>query len=156
LPVIRHQAGKSSSTEISVDRNSRSSPRSIGSTCCRIRSRSPLPQSRSPPSKLRSASSWWRSTGSIARLLSVAVAGATLGQELDELGAADDRGAGHQIVLVKLALLEARRADVDRAAGLREVVHQLAQRREAFFADVLGVALLGETHAFDAQEHDRL
>ena len=57
LPVMRHQAGKSSSTEISVDRNSRSWPRASGSMCWRIRSRSPLPQSRSPPSKLTSASS---------------------------------------------------------------------------------------------------
>src|SRR6185369_8028840 len=156
LPVSRHQAGKSSSTEISVERNSRSWPRSIGSMCCRIRRRSPLPQSRSPPSKLRSASSWWRSTGSIAEVLSVAHAGAAFGQELDELGAADDRGAGHQVVLVELALLEARRADVDRAAGLGEIVHQLTQRGEPLFADVVGVALLGEAHAFDAQEDQRL
>jgi hypothetical protein len=66
LPVIRHQAGKSSSTEISTERNSSSWPRAIGSMCWRIRSRSPLPQSRSPPSKLTSGSNGWRSTGSIA------------------------------------------------------------------------------------------
>src|SRR5207245_7367199 len=68
---------------------------------------------------------------------SVADAGTALGQELDELRTADDRGAGHQVVLVELALLEARRADVDRAAGLGEVVHQLAERGEAFLADVV-------------------
>src|SRR4029077_9248890 len=86
----------------------------------------------------------------------VADAGGALGQELHELRAADDRGTGHEGVLVELALLEARRADVDRAAGLREVVHQLAQRGESLLADVVGVALLGEAHALDAQEHQGL
>src|SRR5262249_40188347 len=45
--------------------------------------------------------------------------GACLRRELDELHAADDGGAPHQVALVELALLEARRADVDRPAGLR-------------------------------------
>ena len=57
LPVMRHQAGRSSSTEISVERISSKPPRSIGSICFRISSNRPLPQSRSPPSKLTSA--WW-------------------------------------------------------------------------------------------------
>src|SRR4029077_12190727 len=86
----------------------------------------------------------------------VAHAGAAFGQEFHELRAADDRGTGHEGVLVELALLEARRADVDRAAGLREVIHQLAQRGEPLLADVVGVALLGEAHALDAQEHQGL
>ena len=55
LPVIRHQAGKSSSTEVSVDRISSRPPRGIGSMCLRISSSKPLPQSRSPPSKSTSA-----------------------------------------------------------------------------------------------------
>ena len=48
LPVRRHQAGRSSSTEISVERISRMPPGGSGSICFRIRSRSPLPQSMSP------------------------------------------------------------------------------------------------------------
>src|SRR5262249_31665414 len=94
----------------------------------------------------------WLRLLSARRDRSVADAGATLGQELDELRAADDGSAGDQVVLVELALLEARRADVDRPAGLREVIHQLAQRGEALFADVVRVALLGEADTLDAQE----
>ena len=50
LPVIRHQAGRSSATEGSVERISRSCPAASGSIRRRIWSSSPLPQSRSPPS----------------------------------------------------------------------------------------------------------
>src|SRR5262249_9854065 len=82
--------------------------------------------------------------------------GASLRQELDELHAADDGGTRHQVVLVELALLEAWRAHVDRPAGLREVVHQLAERREPLLADVVGIALLCEADAFGAQEHEGL
>src|SRR5262249_18147979 len=82
--------------------------------------------------------------------------GASLRQELDELHAADDGGAPHQVVLVELALLEARRADVDRPAGLREVGHELAQRREPLLPDGVGIALLRKANAFAAQEHEGL
>src|SRR5262245_23797903 len=143
LPVIRHQAGKSSSTEISVERNSSSWPRSIGSMCWRISSRSPLPQSSSPPSKLTSAAKGCRSTGSMARPL-VADAGTPVGEKLHELGPAHHGGAGHQRVLVELALLEARRAHVDGPARLGEVLHQLLEGREALLANVVGKTLLGE------------
>src|SRR5436309_529885 len=61
-----------------------------------------------------------------------------------------------QVVLVELALLEARRADVDRATRLREVFDQLPQRSEPFLTDLVGVALLGEPDALDAQKDERL
>src|SRR5262245_16674470 len=77
-------------------------------------------------------------------------------QELDELRAPDDARASDEVVFVQLALLEARRADVDRAAALREVVHQLPQRREALLVDRFGEASVREANAFDAQEHERL
>src|SRR6266702_6556922 len=83
-------------------------------------------------------------------------AGTPVREELDELGAAHDARAGHEIVLVELALLEARRAHVDHAARLREVIHQLSQWREAVLVDRLCAALVGEAHALDAQEHERL
>ncbi len=57
LPVMRHQAGRSPSTEVSVERISSNWPRSSGSICLRISSNRPLPQSRSPPSKL-TAGAW--------------------------------------------------------------------------------------------------
>src|SRR5205814_595585 len=69
---------------------------------------------------------------------SVTHAGAAVGEELDQLRAADDARTGHQVVLVELALLEARRADVDRAAGLSEVVHQLSQGGEPLLVDPVG------------------
>ena len=60
LPVILHQAGRSSATEGSVERISSSCPAASGSILRRIWSRSPLPQSMSPPSNW-SAGSWgWR------------------------------------------------------------------------------------------------
>ncbi len=51
LPVSRHQAGRSCSTEDSCDRISSSWPGSNGSMCLRISSNRPFPQSSSPPSK---------------------------------------------------------------------------------------------------------
>src|SRR5262249_50959783 len=146
LPVNRHQAGKSASTEISVERNSSSPPRTSGSMCCRISSSSPLPQSRSPPSKLASGSRRCRSTGSTRGSL-IADAGAPVRQELHQLCAADDCRAGHQTILVELALLEAGGADVDGAAALGEVLHQFPQWCEPLFADVVGVAGLGQADA---------
>src|SRR2546426_621669 len=116
-----------------------------------------LGTSRSPPSKRASGSKEWRSTyGTACPWPSVAHAGAAVGEELHELRSADDTRARHEIVLVELALLEARRADVDRAAGLREIVHQLAERGEAFLSDIVGVAPLGEADTFDAQEDQGL
>src|SRR5262249_30654875 len=72
---------------------------------------------------------------------SIADAGAPLRQELDELDAADDRGARDEIVFVELALLEARRTGVDRTAGLREAVHQLAWSGDAFLPPFAPTAL---------------
>src|SRR6185436_10079168 len=129
FPVRRHQAGRSSFTEISVERNSSRPPRGRGSMCCRMRSNRPLPQSRSPPSKHPSAACGWRANVSIcvcaAVMTLVADAGRTVGEKLDQLCAADDAGSGDQIVLVQLALLEARRTYPDRTARLDEVVHQV-------------------------------
>src|SRR5262245_12146771 len=87
---------------------------------------------------------------------SIADAGTAVGEELHELGPAHDRRAGDQVVLVELALLEAGRAHVDGPAGLREILHQIPERREAVLVDVVGVALLAQAHALDAQEHERL
>src|SRR5262249_15193957 len=155
LLVTRPQAGQAASSEISVERNSSRPPRSSGSMCWRISRSRPLPQSRSPPSKLVSGSSTCRSTGSTRSPL-VTDAGAPVRQELDELRAADDRGACHQTGLVELPLLETGRADVDRPAALGEVLHQLPQRREAFLADVVRIAGLGQANSLDAQEDERL
>src|SRR5262249_41768216 len=83
-------------------------------------------------------------------------AGTSVRQKLDELRAPDDARASDEVVFVQLPLLEARRAHVDRAATLREVVHQLAQRREALLLDRFGEASGREANAFDAQEHERL
>src|SRR3989441_7020714 len=152
FPVIRHHAGKSSSTEISVERNSRSCPRAIGSRCWRINSRRPLPQSRSPPSKLTSAANGCRSTGCTMTLL-VADAGAPVGQELDELGAADHRRPRDEAVFVERALLEARRAHVHGSARLGEVVHQLLEWREALLVNAVRESFLrrSEEHTSELQ-----
>src|SRR5262245_24141105 len=77
-------------------------------------------------------------------------------QELDQLGAADDAGAGDEVVLVELALLETGRAHVNGAATLREVVHQLAQRRESFLVDRRRGALGRKPYALGAEKHHRL
>ncbi len=60
FPVRRHHAGRSSRTEISLDLISRSWPGASGSIWRRISSNNPLPQSRSPPSKLASGAYGWR------------------------------------------------------------------------------------------------
>src|SRR4030095_16212181 len=82
-------------------------------------------------------------------------AGAAVGEELDQLGAAHDARARDEVVLVELALLEARGADVHRAAGLREVGHQLAEGGEALFVDAIGIALLGEADSLHPPGHGR-
>src|ERR1044071_32031 len=107
---MRHQAGRSSPTEISRDRTSSSSPGASGSMWRRMRSRSPLPQSRSPPSKLTFA-------GNGCGML-VADAGGAADEPLDELGAAHDLRAVDEAALVETALLEARRAHIDDASRL--------------------------------------
>src|SRR5262245_12160262 len=144
LPVRRHQAGRSSSTEISVDRISSRPPRPSGSMCLRMSSSSPFPQSRSPPSKLASGACGWRSTTFIG---SIGNAGRAGTEELDELGASDDRRARDEVGLVQTALLEAGRADPDLPARLDEIVHQFLEGRETLLADVVGVALLRQPHA---------
>ena len=86
----------------------------------------------------------------------VADGGTPVGQELDQLGPADDGRARHQVVLVELALLETGRADVHGAAPLGEVVHQLLEGGEALLVDAVGESLLGQADALDAEEHERL
>jgi hypothetical protein len=88
--------------------------------------------------------------------LSVRDARGTLAEELDEPGAADDDGAGDEVVLVELAALEAGGADEDLAAGRREVGHQFGQRGEALLVDAVGVATLRQTHPLRAEEDHRL
>src|SRR5262249_34949487 len=77
-------------------------------------------------------------------------------QKLDELGAPDDAGAGHEVVLVELGLLEGRSTHVDGAAAFREGVDQLAQRRDSLLVEGRRGAFRGQPNAFDAQEHHRL
>jgi hypothetical protein len=89
-------------------------------------------------------------------MASVADAGRPVREELDQLRAADDAGSSDQIVLVQLALLEARRTYPDRAAGLDEVVHQVLERRKAFLMNAVREALLRQPYALYAQEHQRL
>src|SRR5947207_14269877 len=64
-------------------------------------------------------------------------AGTPVREVLDELGAAHDARAGHEIVLVELALLEARRAHVDHAATLRDGLHYRPRWRDAVLVDGL-------------------
>src|SRR5262249_49151638 len=87
---------------------------------------------------------------------SVGNASAPVGKELDQLRAPDDGRPRNEVVLVQLALLEAWRADVDRPAGLREVLHQLGERCKAFLAYIGCVSLLSQSDALDAEEHQRL
>src|SRR5882672_11173605 len=87
---------------------------------------------------------------------SVADAGAPVGEELHQLGSAHDGRAGHEIVLVELALLEARRADVHRSSRLDEILHELLEGSEALLVDALGPALRGQPDALHAQKHQRL
>jgi len=127
--VSRHQAGRSSRTDNSVERISSNWPGVSGSICLRISSSRPLPQSRSPPSKLASGAYGWRALGFLGLLVtrilrSIRDAGRAAGEKLDQLGAADDLCASNQIILVEAAPLEAGRADIDGAAGGSEIRHQ--------------------------------
>src|SRR5687768_10139480 len=125
---MRHHAGRSSLTLISLERISSTPPGATGSKASRMINRRPLPQSRSPPSQTASA---WGMGSAAMTAGSVGDAGRAVGEELDQLGAADHDRAGDQLGLVEAAALEARRAHEDLAAGLGEVGHQVLQRREA-------------------------
>lgn len=83
---------------------------------------------------------------------SVADAGGAAGQELDQLGAADDGGPLDQLRLVEAPLLETGRAHPDDPARLDEVGDQVTQRREALFVDVVGITLLDQADAFGGDE----
>jgi len=78
---------------------------------------------------------------------------APIGKELDKLGAVHNCRARDKIVLIEFSALEARRTDVNLAARFGEVSHELSQRRESFFADIVGMPLLREANTFDAEEH---
>src|SRR3569623_54033 len=87
---------------------------------------------------------------------SVADAGGAIAEEFDELCAADDHRARHEIVLIEAALLEAWRADENLAACFGKTLHQVLERREPFFMDVVGVTLLRQPRALDRQKHHHL
>src|SRR5262249_14284905 len=142
--VMRHQAGRSSRTLISVLRISNTPPGGTALTALRINSSRPEPQSRLPPSHTASGriSSGACTTSSMGGYPLVGHARATGGQKFDRFGATDDDSPRHELMLVQLALLEARRADPDAAASIDKIGQQLFQRGKAFFMDIIGVTLL--------------
>src|SRR5881296_3880323 len=82
-------------------------------------------------------------------------AGASIGKKLDQLGSADYRRTRDQIVFVQVAALEAGRADINLSARFGEVVHQILERSEAFFTNVVRVSLLAEADALGTQKDHR-
>lgn len=108
LPVSRHQAGRSSSTDASTEIISSSWPGSSGSMCLRLSRSRPLPRSRSPPSKLVAGRYGCADSMGMLRRGSVADTGRSARQELDQFRPADDRRSWHELGLVEFALLETR------------------------------------------------
>src|SRR6266511_124958 len=151
---MRHQAGRSSLTLVSRLRTSSSPPGGSGAIASLMINSRPLPQSRSPPSHTASGRKFPSTfIADLRRVCSIAHTGAAVAEELHQLGAADDDGSVHQVSFVEIAALETGRAHVDLASGPGEVGHELLERGEPFLMDLIGVALLGQSHAFRAQKH---
>src|SRR4029077_3999661 len=87
---------------------------------------------------------------------SVCDARSAVAQKFHELRAADDGGSSDKFSLVELAPLKTRRADVDQATGLDEILHELLQRRKALLTDIVRIPLLGKPHPFRAQKNQCL
>src|SRR5437879_4835048 len=80
-------------------------------------------------------------------------AGAAVGQEFHELGAAHNNSSWNEAIFVQFAPLEAGRANVHLPPSPGEVFHEFFKRRKAFFTDVVCISFLAETHALNAEEH---
>src|SRR5699024_5998549 len=155
--VRLHQDGKSTPTVESRETISKSSPGLNGSMCLRIKRSSPLPQSKSPPSKLSFGGYGCTVVSVIAAPFEpvrlVGDARGPVGQELDEFGTANNGGTLDQVLWFDTAFLHTRGTDVNLATGFNEVCDQFCKRSEALFVNVIGIALFGQAHTLGGEEH---